>query len=267
MTARSWQLLKLRARSGFATPPPMAYDGTTRPPYAIGPSIACANFDPIDVYPIRSPLIVADFLLPYVRNRTFVEIGTQSGDISACLRAHAKRVIAVERYRRTCKKLMARGIEVVCEEVKAETVKAALAKNRTLVPMADVYYWWLHPGDNKGVLTQVTSALEREKRSATIFFGMDPHTDPFKQFSNHVELLRSRGGYRVKGSANMTRLFFDETVGDGLYPNSSENLGLQATYTTPLSNRPGRWGVFHVFQVDVDARVFRRGGLLPLRPS
>ena len=44
---------------------------------------------PLDVYPIRSPLIVADFLLPYVRNRIFVEIGTPDGATS--LRACAPR--------------------------------------------------------------------------------------------------------------------------------------------------------------------------------
>ena len=190
-----------------------------RAPWAIGSSVCLSTpgFSARDVYPIRSPLIVADFMLPHVRGRTFVEVGTQSGDISACLAAYAKRVVTVERYKRTCRILRSRGLEVVCTEIKTDTVKAARAQNRTLVPIADVYYWWLHPGDNKGVITHVAQALERERRSATIFFGMDPHTDPLRQFSANLLMLRNGewrgGGYRRRGSANMTRLFFDETIG------------------------------------------------------
>ena len=164
-----------------------------RPPYAVGRSMCqrTVDFQPYDTYPIRSPLVVADFLLPHVRGRTYAEIGTQSGDLLACLQHYAKSVTAVERMYTQCRKLRERGIHVVCKDLKMDTILAAEARNQSIVPIADVYYWWLHPGDNKPILGFVTRELERRRLSARVFFGMDPHTDPLRHFEGQAAWLKS----------------------------------------------------------------------------
>ena len=189
-----------------------------------------------------------------MKGRKYAEIGTQSGDLCKCLAHYAARVTAVERMRPVCRHLSARGIEVTCENLKPESLVAAAAKKRTLLPLADVYYWWMHPGDNKYILGMVAQQLEQRGLSATVFFGMDPHSDHPRHFALQLEMLRSRGGYRNIGTARLSRLFFDETEGDGLYPDQNRSLESQATYTTPYNGRPGKWGVFHVFSVELGPR-------------
>ena len=49
-----------------------------------------------NVFPIRSPLLVADWLIPKVAGKTYVEIGTRDGDIFDCVSPHAKHAIAIE---------------------------------------------------------------------------------------------------------------------------------------------------------------------------
>ena len=40
---------------------------------------------PVDESPIRSPLLIADHLIEYASEKTFMEVGTRNGDISACV--------------------------------------------------------------------------------------------------------------------------------------------------------------------------------------
>ena len=120
--------------------------------------LSTPGFQSIDPYPIRSPLIVADYLLPLVRGRRYAEIGAQAGDLLKCLSFYAEKVTAVERMKPMCRKLRSRGIEVVCEDLKAETLAAAAARNETLLPVADVYYWWMNPGQNKVLLNLLATS-------------------------------------------------------------------------------------------------------------
>ena len=163
-----------------------------RAPFAVAQSMCrtTPNFTSLDIYPIRSPLVVADFLLPHVRNKIYVEIGTQQGDLLKCLSHYATRVMAVERDPATCRRLRRRGIEVaLCDDLRLETIdKARLESNRSIVPIADVYYWWLHPGDNKNMLSPLSHALEREAKSAWVFFGMDPHLDDMRHVASQLEV-------------------------------------------------------------------------------
>ena len=220
-----------------------------RAPFAVAQSMCrAANFTPLDIYPIRSPLVVADLLLPHVRNKVYVEIGTQQGDLLKCLSYYAARVMAVERDPATCRRLRRRGIEVaLCDDLRLETIERARAENRSIVPIADVYYWWLHPGDNKNMLSHLSHALERANKSASVFFGMDPHLDDMRHVASQLERLKRPGGYRRPGTGNVSRLFFDESDGEGYLQNPK--LPREATYTTPFNGRPGRWGVFHVLSV------------------
>ena len=62
-----------------------------------------------------------------------------------------------------------------------------------------------------------------------------------------AQRLKRSGGYRRPGTGNVSRLFFDESDGEGYLQNPK--LPREATYTTPFNGRPGRWGVFHVLSV------------------
>jgi len=237
----------------FMDQPPVPPLVTPRPPYAVAPSIcqtATPGFDVMDGYPIRSPLVIADFLLPAVRDKSYTEIGTQAGDIAKCLSFYAARVSAVERMRANCRKLRSRGIDVVCKDV-------ASARNESELPISDVYYWWMLPGDNKVMLGHVACELMRVQRSATVYFGMDTHLDQPQKIVETMEALRgcgswhSCGSYRRRSTSKLTRLFFDESFGDGIYPNRSQPLEFQATYSTPYNGRPGKWGTFHMFSVEL----------------
>ena len=63
------------------------------------------GYAPIDESPIRSPLVVADHLIEYTRGKTFMEIGTRHGDISACVARVSERttrhVLSFSSHRRT----------------------------------------------------------------------------------------------------------------------------------------------------------------------
>ena len=66
-----------------------------RPPwpgnYTARPSV-CASvsgWSTHDAYPQRSPLATIDYLARHVAGRSFCELGSRHGDISACLKPHA----------------------------------------------------------------------------------------------------------------------------------------------------------------------------------
>ena len=107
-------------------------------PYTFGQSVCWSQpgFKSADEYPIRSPMTMADALLPEIRGKTFVEIGTRNGDLFSCLARFAKRSWAVEMVPEYCASLRAKGFEVACEKLTDESVVRAL-------PEADVYFMWM----------------------------------------------------------------------------------------------------------------------------
>ena len=107
-------------------------------PYAFATStcLALNNFRPWDEVPIRSPLVTADALLPEVRGRDIVEIGSRNGDVFDCLSRFAKRAWAVEMDPKYCNSLRARGFEVACGKLTETSVLQ-------LLPIADVYFMWM----------------------------------------------------------------------------------------------------------------------------
>ena len=84
------------------------------------------GFAAVDVYPVRSPLAVADFLAPRVAGKAVCEIGTRNGDIAACLAHHAASVTAIELDQEYCRKLRKRGLRVLCRPVEEVRAFAAL---------------------------------------------------------------------------------------------------------------------------------------------
>jgi len=92
------------------------------------------GFQAQDVFPTRSPLVVADHLISLVEGKAFAEVGTRNGDIMGCVKHFATSVTAVELDRAHCKVLEKRGFRVVCRDF--------LSLQPHEMPLADVLYWW-----------------------------------------------------------------------------------------------------------------------------
>jgi hypothetical protein len=107
-------------------------------PYAFQTSVCWSlpNIQYQDEYPVRSPLSMADAILPEIRGKTFAEIGTRDGDLFSCLARFAKRSWAVEMDPKYCAALRAKGFEVACEKLTEENAVRVL-------PDADVYFMWM----------------------------------------------------------------------------------------------------------------------------
>ena len=197
-----------------------------RPTYAPATSICrqVNGFETVDNYPIRSPLAVADFLAPLVAGRAFTEIGTRNGDIMGCLASFARRVTAIELDVTYCKKLRARGFDVICRPVETVTPSEFAAAE------GDVYFWWpmWAPRQNEAWLRQLISAHRANERPAVAYIAHDTHWGP-----DMATLRRLVPHYRA---TNVTRLFFDE--------------GDEAGF-----GRPGRWGVFHLARFELGPNV------------
>ena len=216
---------------------------TARPAYSVGPS-ACytfPGFSPVDLFPIRSPLVVADYLGPQLQGRSFCEIGTRNGDVMSCLSHYAKEVIAVEMDEGYCAKLRSRGFSVVCEN----SEQIPLAE----YPMADIYYWWPSDagGQNELWLLLIARALRLAGRTASVYIGADYHWKPDMKYM--YELAKRYNG-------TIQRLFFDEggqMRGPAVprQPGSSRAAEFEASLARPFYDRPGHWGIFFVSRFDI----------------
>ena len=142
-------------------PPPPAW----QPPGSVCRSLP--DFAAADAYPTRSPLLVVDYLIPLVRGKRFLEIGSRNGDILSCVSHYASEVSAIEMDRKHCHSLRARGLSVVCKRL--EDVPAAE------FPAADVIFWWptLAVASNPSWLQLVSKQLRAQGRSATVVIGFD----------------------------------------------------------------------------------------------
>lgn len=91
------------------------------------------GFFSIDAAPIRSPLVVADYLIDFLRGEPVTEIGTRNGDILACL-SNFSPVRAVEMLPNYCEVLAARGLPVICEDL--------LKLGVSSIPVTPFYFLW-----------------------------------------------------------------------------------------------------------------------------
>ena len=198
------------------------------------------NFYTVDTYPVRSPLMVADFLAPKVKGKQFCEIGTRNGDIMSCLSHFAANVTAIEMDPPYCKKLVSRGFRNICKPVE-EASDAELAH-------CDVYFWWpMDPrSQNEVWLKQLLAQHRRSGKGAEVYVAHDTHWKfDMKTLPNLV----------TKYGGQITRLFFDE---------GGEVRG-HTSYSSPFFDRPGHWGVTHMAKfgvgplADVPPRGKRRG--------
>lgn len=224
-------------------------------PWSARPSVCTSlpDFVPLDLFPIRSPLMVADYLATFVKGKNFAEIGTRNGDVMGCVSRFAASVTAIEMEPAYCRKLKDRGFNVACQRVETIEPKA--------FPAADVYYWWPSDagGQNELWLRIVAHALKLQQRSASVFVGFDAHWAP--DMSVLPDLVSKYNG-------SVARLFFDEggvvrgpDRGSAVYRAAANKL--EASIKAPFYNRPGHWGVFHVARFDVGPQFLARMRHIP----
>lgn len=174
-------------------------DAPCASPYNFGRSVCTSlpGFQPVDEYPIRSPLLVADVLLQEVRSRTVVEIGTRNGDIFACLSRLAHRTIAIEKKPQYCASLRERGFNVICEELNANTVHRVL-------PDAEVYFMWWFIKHNLRLLRIVDAEVRARNRTAVFYYALTGNFVP--EINVLPADLAHLRGPRYHHSGSMTRL-------------------------------------------------------------
>lgn len=206
-------------------------------PHYAAPSSACLSlpgFKPVDEYPIRSPLMAADFLAPLVRGKNFCEIGTRNGDIMSCVNHFAATVTAIELDEVYCKKLRERGFNVFCKPFESLTPKE--------FAHCDVYFWW--PMDarsqNEAWLRIVRKAHRELQKPARAIVAHDTH---YKFDMQMLPLLATRY------DGNITRIFFDE------HDPTAPIDGPAPSYKHTFVDRPGRWGVFHMADFELGPGV------------
>ena len=106
----------------------------------------CTNMSLLDVYPIREPMVVAEYMNPIALGKIFVEIDNpKSGDIAKCISKSARHTYVIENDKKNCLSLTSRNIDVICNQLNRFTYNTTLIK-------ADVYYWWSQPGMNLSLI-------------------------------------------------------------------------------------------------------------------
>ena len=226
-----------------------------RPTWRTGESVCptLPNFEVADLFPIRSPLIVADYLSVAAKGKSFCEIGTRNGDVMGCVSRFARSVTAIEMDQGYCTKLRARGFGVACQRLEDIPIED--------FPTADVYYWWPSDagGQNELWLRIVSRALRYKTAKATVYVGFDVHWQP--DMAVLPMLLRKYNG-------TVERLFFDE--GGAIAGHAKESKiyqkaqnKLEASLAHPFYSRPGHWGVFLVARFDIGPEMWRRMRNMP----
>ena len=220
---------------------------STRLPHAVGQSacLSLSDYAPLERYPMRSPLVVADYLASRVpTGGRFGEIGSGSGDVITCMRQWSMNVLSVEMMKGACSRLRSRGIDVACqpftEWLRSKNGSASLA------PEVDVWYWWVWPPlRSQEFLRELGQLYERSARRGIAYISFDGHVR--EDMAALPLLLRAWEG-------TVERLFFDE--GGAL------DSGTEPSYTRPQLYRPGRWGIFHVARFELSGRAWRQRQLV-----
>lgn len=174
-----------------------------------------------DVFPTRSPLVVADHLISLVEGKAFAEVGTRNGDIMACVKHFAKSVTAIELDQGACRAIRKRGFGLVCRDF--------MSLEPHEFPLADVLYWWPQMSweQNEAWMLHTMRAYEALNRTVQVVVGFDSHWAA--DLVSLTRMMKKFHGQAVK------RFFFDE---GGTW---NEMFALMRG-----EFRPGHWGVFHL---------------------
>ena len=194
-----------------------------------------------NVFPIRSPLLVADWLIPKVAGKTYVEIGTRDGDIFDCVSPHAKHAIAIEMDQDYCKSIRAKGQTVVCSQLNASSA-------RHILPTADVYFWWIYNKYNLPITRWIDTELRRRGQRGTVYFPLTAEL-----FTEQDALVKQADYLSKFHSGGLDqRLFFQEKAAPSYF---------RAPKGHCSANGPGAsWGIFSVLRGEVGVQAKRRGG-------
>ena len=111
-----------------------------RPQRSSPVEVNCEALPHVDISPVRSPIVVHQFLADRFVGREVVELGTRNGDGMLCFAQVARRARAVEYSPQYCEKLRARaaamlaigghGFEVACEDYRTASLDG------------DAITWW-----------------------------------------------------------------------------------------------------------------------------
>lgn len=168
-------------------------------PYAAqaqsGARIDCATavLPPVDSAPMRSPQAVHTAMLPHLRGKQMVEIGTRRGDGMACFSRVAASALAVEIDRRACDFLKTRA--AAQQQAVGASWQVICQDYRTAAGLdGDVFTWWQEYPHlrNMAVLRslrklQLTGSVRRGAEAILVF----DHSEPTDLAS--LSILRSLG--------------------------------------------------------------------------
>ena len=219
--------LRVKGQDPKTHPPDPGRINVSRPSFATAPSIC--RFATADEYPIRSPMVVADYIISQTAGKSYVEVGTRQGDLFKCIQPYTRHAFAIEMEQNYCHALRRRGIQVACSTF--ETVA-----DKLLLPV-QVFFWFVWPPElSEGWIRRLWSLPRAVGETATVLVGFDGHIPEDMRF---LPLLVAHYGGTVE------RIFFDEggTVTSRTIP----------SYAHPQMWRPGRWGVIHVAKFELGA--------------
>ena len=179
-----------------------------------------------DEFPYRSPLVLVDYLLPFTRDKSYLEIGTRHGDHSRCMSRFARSVTAIEIDPPSCSELKEDGINVVCKCFESIT--------NDEFPRADVIFWWppLSFRDNEPWLLHASRLVREQGRTALAVIAFDANDMTNSPDLNSLRHMISRFQPSV-----VDRVFFDEALP-----------GREVVHERKTGITNGRWGVYHVAQ-------------------
>ena len=199
-----------------------------------------------DTYPQRSPLATIDHLARHVAGRSFCELGSRHGDISGCLKPHARSVSVLEYKASYCAAMRMRGLQVVCDSI--HTVAQA---NPFRFPIADIYFFWVPHTAVERWLKLLLNVSRSFSHSATAFVQLDS--------TNGVEASHVKTLARRYHATEVTPIFHEE---------GNRGLLLKGDQCTPrLASDRGRArrvgctttrGVMHVLRFELHSRARTR---------
>ena len=246
---------------------------TATVPYQPGPSICdrTPGFVPLDVYPIRAPLLVVDYLLELAnahghasgvsngrtykhrKNLTLVEVGSRQGDVLACIAQHLghTRVSSIELVQSYCDTLRSRGLLVTCERFSNSTPH--------VLPSALLYYFWMPVSGSLDLARIVDVVLRGRGESAVLAMAYDlseSYDEVLPSMARDLLTLRGPHGHiSAMCRPHVQRIHFDEE----LHPHpkgfpavgARRPRGWEASWGAPYANRYGHFGVFHLVSLRV----------------
>ena len=191
-------------------------------------------------FPIRSPLLVADYLISKVAGKRYVEIGTRDGDLFDCIAPHAKQAISIEMDPAYCRSLRQRGHTVVCGQLNASSAG-------DILPNADVYFWWIYNKYNLQIVRWIDTELKRRGQRGTLYFPLTAELlteqDALVKQAQYLERFHSGGLDQ--------RLFFQEKATPNFF---------QPPKGYCSAKGPGAsWGIFSMLRGEVGLQAKRRG--------